>query len=367
MNQSISGISPAQARLRQQQGALLIDVRGADERALGMADGAIGASREDLLHAPARYIPDLKTPVLLVCQGGVRSEQCEAALRALGYADVASIDGGTAAWQAAGLPMVRPDPEAGFDADFAERYSRQLRLPDVGLAGQRRLEQARVLIVGAGGLGSPVALYLAAAGVGTLRIADADRVERSNLQRQILHAEGRIGVAKVDSAEQSLRTLNPRTRVESIPVHVTAATAGELLAEMDVVVDGSDNFATRYVLNDACVRLRKPLVYGAVQRFEGQVSVFDAGRRPGSAPCYRCLYPEPPAPGSVPNCAEAGVLGVLPGVIGLLQATEAIKLILGIGLPLVGRLLQFDALTMQFRELQVSADPRCPVCAAHCA
>ena len=247
------------------------------------------------------------------------------------------------------------------------RYSRHILLDEIGVEAQQHLLDATALVVGAGGLGSPAGLYLAAAGIGRILLADDDTVDLTNLQRQILHAEGRIGVAKVDSAEQSLRTLNPRTRVESIPVHVTAANAGELLAEMDVVVDGSDNFATRYVLNDACVRLRKPLVYGAVQRFEGQVSVFDAGRRPGSAPCYRCLYPEPPAPGSVPNCAEAGVLGVLPGVIGLLQATEAIKLILGIGLPLVGRLLQFDALTMQFRELQVSADPRCPVCAAHCA
>ena len=252
---------------------------------------------------------------------------------------------------------------ADADADFSERYSRHLRLPDVGLDGQKRLESSRVLLVGAGGLGSPAAFYLAAAGVGTLRIADDDIVDRSNLQRQILHTEARIGTPKVESAAVALSALNPRARIEAIRERITSDNVEHLLDGVDVVIDGADNFPARYLLNDACVKLGKPLVYGAVHRFEGQASVFDAGRQRGVAPCYRCLFPEPPPPESAPNCADAGVLGVLPGVIGLLQATEAIKLLLGIGEPLRGRLLQFDALAMRFRETRLSPDPACPVCA----
>ena len=233
----------------------------------------------------------------------------------------------------------------------------------VGVDGQAKLEVARVLLVGAGGLGSPAAFYLAAAGVGHLRIADDDVVDRSNLQRQILHTEARIGLPKVASAAVALSALNPRTSVEAVRERVTAANVERLLDGVDVVIDGADNFPARYLLNDACVKLGKPLVYGAVHRFEGQASVFDAGRHRGSAPCYRCLFPEPPPPEAAPNCAEAGVLGVLPGVIGLLQATEAIKLLLGIGDTLRGRLLQFDALAMRFRETRLAADPQCPVCA----
>jgi sulfur-carrier protein adenylyltransferase/sulfurtransferase len=236
-------------------------------------------------------------------------------------------------------------------------------LPQVGVEGQRKLEAACVLLVGAGGLGSPAAYYLAAAGVGTLRIADDDVVDRSNLQRQILHTEARIGIPKVESAAVALSALNPRTRIEAITERVSSDNVERLLDGVDVVVDGADNFPARYLLNDACVKLGKPLVYGAVHRFEGQVSVFDAGRHRGVAPCYRCLFPEPPPPEAAPNCAEAGVLGVLPGVIGLIQATEAIKLILGIGMPLSGRLLHFDALSMRFRETRLSADPQCVVCA----
>ena len=266
--------------------------------------------------------------------------------------------GGFAAWQAAALPITG----AAEDADFLERYSRHLRLPQVGLAGQKTLEQARVLLVGAGGLGSPAAFYLAAAGVGTLRLVDHDVVDRSNLQRQILHTEDRIGQPKVDSAALALQALNPRTRIEALPVRLEAGNLDALLADVDVVIDGSDNFPTRYLLSDACVRLAKPLVYGAVHRFEGQVSVFDAGRRPGEAPCYRCLFPQAPRAEDAPNCAEAGVLGVLPGIIGLLQATETLKLILGLGDSLAGRLLHFDALSMRFRETRLNADPDCPAC-----
>ena len=355
----IRSLSPHQARARQRAGALLVDVRAAHERALGMADGALGIVREDLQADPAAHLPDIDAELLLVCQRGARSLQVAEVLAARGYRNLSSVEGGTDAWDAAGLPMQRAD----VDADFSERYSRHLRLPDVGLDGQKRLEASRVLLVGAGGLGSPAAFYLAAAGVGTLRLADDDIVDRSNLQRQILHTEARIGTPKVESAAVALSALNPRTRIEAIRERITSDNVERLLEGVDVVVDGADNFPARYLLNDACVKLGKPLVYGAVHRFEGQASVFDAGRQRGVAPCYRCLFPEPPPPEAAPNCAEAGVLGVLPGVIGLLQATEAIKLLLGIGEPLRGRLLQFDALAMRFRETRLLPDPACPVCA----
>jgi len=279
-------------------------------------------------------------------------------LRARGYRNVASVVGGTVAWADAGLPMDAPQ----LDEDFSERYSRHLRLPEVGLAGQKRLEAATVLVVGAGGLGSPAAYYLAAAGIGTLRIADDDVVDRSNLQRQILHTDARIGTPKVDSARVALSALNPRTRIETFAERVTSANVERLLDGVDVVVDGADNFAARYLLNDACVKLGKPLVYGAVHRFEGQVSVFDAGRHRGQSPCYRCLFPEPPPPEAAPNCAEAGVLGVVPGIVGLLQATEALKLLLGVGESLSGRLLHIDAMGLRFRETRLAPDPECPVC-----
>ena len=352
-------LSPNDAHARQRAGALLVDVRAAHERALGMADHALGIVREDLQADSATYLPDLDAEILLICQRGARSLQVAEILIARGYRNLSSVEGGTDAWDAAGLPMQRAD----VDADFSERYSRHLRLPDVGLQGQKTLEAARVLLVGAGGLGSPAAYYLAAAGIGMLRIADDDVVDRSNLQRQILHTDAHIGMPKVESAAIALSALNPRTTVEAIRERITSDNVERLLDGIDVVVDGADNFPARYLLNDACVKLGKPLVYGAVHRFEGQASVFDAGRHRGVAPCYRCLFPEPPSPESAPNCAEAGVLGVLPGVIGLLQATEAIKLLLGIGEPLRGRLLQFDALAMRFRETRLLPDPACPVCA----
>ncbi len=324
-----------------------------------MAGAALGVSAEELAVNPAGHLPDSAAEILLICQGGRRSLLAAQALAALGYRNVSSVAGGTDAWQANGLPMQR----AAMDADFGERYSRHLRLPEVGLHGQRKLEAARVLLVGAGGLGSPAAYYLAAAGVGHLRIADDDVVDRSNLQRQILHTDAGVGMSKVSSAERALNALNPRTLIEAVSERVTSANVERLLDGVDVVIDGADNFPARYLLNDACVKLSKPLVYGAVHRFEGQVSVFDAGRQRGVAPCYRCLFPQPPPPEAAPNCAEAGVLGVLPGVIGLLQATEAIKLLLELGESLSGRLLQFDALAMRFREARLAADPQCPVCA----
>ncbi|QIL20608.1 molybdopterin-synthase adenylyltransferase MoeB [Thermomonas sp. HDW16] len=352
-------LTPSEAHARQQAGAYLIDVRAAHERALGMAVGAHGIVREELEADAAQHLRTLDAEVLLICQRGLRSRQVAEFLETHGYRNLSSVEGGTDAWDAAGLPMLRAD----IDVDFSERYSRHLRLPDVGLEGQKKLEAASVLLVGAGGLGSPAAYYLAAAGIGTLRIADDDVVDRSNLQRQILHTDARIGVPKVESAAIALSALNPRTKVEAVRERITSDNVEHLLEGIDVVVDGADNFPARYLLNDACVKLGKPLVYGAVHRFEGQASVFDAGRHRGEAPCYRCLFPEPPPPEAAPNCAEAGVLGVLPGVIGLLQATEAIKLLLGIGEPLCGRLLQFDALSMKFRETRLTADPQCPVCA----
>jgi adenylyltransferase/sulfurtransferase len=244
--------------------------------------------------------------------------------------------------------------------DELVRYSRHLTLPDVGLDGQLKLRAARVLLVGAGGLGSPAALYLAAAGVGTLGLVDFDVVDRSNLQRQILHGTSDIGTSKLDSARKRLRDINPHVVVETFPQRLTSANALDILQNFDIVVDGSDNFPTRYLVNDACVLLGKPDVYGSVFRFDGQASVFYA--KPGGGPCYRCLYAEPPPPDLVPSCEEGGVLGVLPGIIGSIQALEAIKLITGVGEPLIGRLLLFDGRRLQFRELTLEKDPDCPVC-----
>ncbi len=358
---SILEITPAQALERQRHGAVLIDVREAHERALGMAVDALGIAMGELIANAAEYLPEASAEILLICQSGMRSMRTAEALAAQGFVSLASVAGGTARWVVESLPVTMPDVDA--DADFAERYSRHLRLPQVGLEGQRKLEASRVLLVGAGGLGSPAAYYLAAAGVGTLRIVDDDVVDRSNLQRQILHTEASIGTPKVASAVAAIAALNPRTTIEAVSERATSANVERLLDGVDVVIDGADNFPARYLLNDACVKLGKPLVYGAVHRFEGQASVFDAGRHRGHAPCYRCLFPQPPSPENAPNCAEAGVLGVLPGVIGLIQATETIKLILEIGDPLTGRLLQFDALSMRFRETRLSPDIDCAVCA----
>lgn len=357
---AIVNLSPKEALQRQQQGAVLVDVREPHEHATGFATGALCIARAELESQPRHCLPDPDAEILLICQAGMRSLKAAQALESAGYCNLAMVEGGTTRWIAEGLPVSTP---AAVNADFYDRYSRQLRLPEVGEAGQRRLEAASVAMIGAGGLGSPAAYYFAAAGVGTLVLADDDMVDRSNLQRQILHTEARIGMPKVESARIALSALNPRVNIVTFPERVSSGNVERLIADADVVVDGADNFPARYLVNDACVKLRKPLVYGAVHRFEGQVGVFDAGRQRGKAPCYRCLFPEPPPPEAAPNCAEAGVLGVLPGVIGLLQATEAIKLILGLGEPLTGRLLNVDALGMRFRETRLRADPDCPVCA----
>lgn len=352
-------IDPRDAWRRQQGGALLIDVRGAGERAAGTPDGAVGIVLDALVSSIGSIAPEPDREIFAICATGRRSLIAVERLRGMGYRNVRSVRGGFVAWRHEQLPI----DFGPLDADAADRYSRHLRLPEVGVTGQARLGAARVVLIGAGGLGSPAAFYLAAAGVGTLVLADDDVVERSNLQRQILHADDRVGLPKVTSATHALSALNPRTRVETVAERVTAANVERVIGAADVVLDGADNFPVRYLLNDACVRLGKPLVYGAVHRFEGQVSVFDAGRHRGEAPCYRCLFPQPPAAADAPNCSEAGVLGVLPGVIGMLQATEVIKLLLGLGEPLAGRLLTFDALAMRFRETRLAPDPACTVCA----
>lgn len=359
---SIRELTPQQARVRQLAGAVMIDVREAHERAAGMAEGAHGVAAGELLAAPASALPSPQQDIILICQSGRRSLDAAVALQTAGYTQLASVAGGTLAWRVAGLPLVQPLLDAG-ERDFYDRYSRHLLLPQVGEAGQRRLQRARVLVVGAGGLGAPAAFYLAAAGVGRLRIVDDDVVERSNLQRQIIHTDAAIGSPKVESARARLLALNPHIEVEAIAQRVTSANVDALMEGVDVVLDGSDNFPLRYLLNDACIKHARPLVYAAIERFDGQVGVFDAGRRRGQAPCYRCLFPEPPPPEFAPNCAQAGVLGVLPGLAGVIQATEVLKLLLEIGQPLAGRLLRFDALGMRFRETRVHPDPDCPVCA----
>ncbi|MGY1457524.1 molybdopterin-synthase adenylyltransferase MoeB [Luteimonas sp. A534] len=362
---AIIEITPREAQRRMEtSGAVLVDVREEHERELGMAEGARGIARDELEGDAEFHFHDRGAELMLICQSGGRSMLAAEVLQRQGYRNVCSIRGGTLRWAAEGLPMARPEPPAQpRDQDFHERYSRHLLLPEIGMRGQKRLAMARILMLGAGGLGSPAAFYLAAAGVGELRIADDDVVERSNLQRQILHTDADIGMRKVDSAEVRLSALNPRMKIDAVAERVTSANVERLLEGVDVVVDGADNFPVRYLLNDACVHLGIPLVYGAVHRFDGQVSVFDAGRHRGVAPCYRCLFPEPPPAEAAPNCSEAGVLGVLPGVVGMLQATEALKLLLHVGEPLRGRLLHYDAMGMRFRETRLTPDPDCAVCA----
>ena len=352
-------ISPAEALERVRDGAILIDVRDAPELVTGTAEGATHVARCEIEMRIQRLVPDRGATLLLLCESGVRSLLAARRLAELGYCDVRSVRGGLARWRREGLPTTRPSLDGDLDR---ERYARQLTLSEVGEAGQRRLKESRVLLVGAGGLGSPAALYLAAAGVGHLTLVDDDRVERSNLQRQVLHSDAGTGTLKVESASQALRALNPDVEVSGLDVRVDRSNAREMLAGHDVVVDGSDNFATRYAVNEACVALGVPNVHGSVFRFEGQVSVFWPARPGSSGPCYQCLYPEAPPPELAPSCAEAGVLGVVPGVIGLLQAGEVLKLLLGAGDPLIGRMLRYDALRARFDEFEVLPDPNCRAC-----
>lgn len=349
-------IDPRTAWQRATAGAVLIDVREPGEWSQGRPAGAVSAPCSDFDSAFAKLGLPSDREIVLICAGGIRSLQVGERLLERGFSRLASVGGGFNRWLAEGLPLL--DGEA-LPPQEAERYDRHLRLPDVGLAGQRRLLSSKVALVGAGGLGSPAALYLAAAGVGTLTMVDDDRVERSNLQRQVLHGEADIGQLKVQSAAARLGALNPGVKINAHAQRLDMANVRDLLSGHDLVIDGADNFATRYLINAACVSLGIPWVYGAVERFRGQVSVFV----PRQGPCYRCLFPEPPAAEFAPNCSEAGVLGVLPGVIGLLQATEAVKHLLGIGESLRGTLLGYDALAMRFDRSGLLRDPECPGCA----
>ncbi len=359
LRQEIPQVTPGEARELLEGGAALVDVREPDEVAQGSPAGALRIVRGFLELRVEDALPDPRRTVLVMCAGGVRSLFAADGLRQLGYSDVRSVAGGFERWKADGLPVEVPRT---LDREARERYARHVLIPEVGEAGQLKLLQSKVLLIGAGGLGCPAALYLAAAGVGTLGLVDDDVVDRSNLQRQVLHGEADVGRPKVESARARLAALNPALAVREFRERLTSANVERLLAGWDVVVDGSDNFATRYLINDACVKLNLPNVHGSVFRFEGQVSVFWP-RGPHGGPCYRCLYPEPPPPELAPSCAEAGVLGVLPGVVGLLQAVEALKILLGIGTPLVGRLLHYDALLPRFMELRLERDPACRWCA----
>ncbi len=342
-------------RLARGEPLTLVDVRETVEWNDGHIPDAVHVPRGFLEMQIEAAVPDKDAPVVLYCASGVRSVFAAKTLRQMGYRQPISMAGGIVAWKNAGLPTNLPRT---LNEEARRRYSRHLLVPEVGEQGQLKLLDAKVLLLGAGGLGAPAALYLAAAGVGTIGLVDPDVVEASNLQRQIIHSTARVGQPKVDSARQTIEGLNPDVKVVTHEVWLDRSNVASLIADYDLIVDGTDNFPTRYLLNDAAVMAGKPVVHGSVFRFEGQVTVF----KPYDGPCYRCLFPEPPPPELAPSCAEAGVLGVLPGTIGMLQATEAIKLILGVGEPLIGRLLMYDALSETFDELQLRRDPQCPAC-----
>lgn len=351
--------SPTQALAAIEGGAQLIDVRERNEFDLGYAQNARSIPRAELLQTLNAENASRQNTWVLMCQGGTRSRAAAQTLHDAGFDDVISVQGGFNQWRIDALPWVQTSP---LSTEELTRYSRQLLLPEFGPEAQLALKRAKVLLVGAGGLGSPCALYLAAAGVGVLGIADGDLVELSNLHRQVLHRTAAIGQAKTSSAKSQLGALNPLVEVRALPA-LDASNVDQVLPDYDCVIDGSDNFPTRYLIADACVRHARPLIYGAVLRFDGQASVFrGSADTSGLSPCYRCLFPEPPPPESAPSCAQAGVLGVLPGLVGTLQATEAIKLITGIGESLSGRLLLIDAKSMRFREIKIGRDPSCPAC-----
>jgi sulfur-carrier protein adenylyltransferase/sulfurtransferase len=351
-------------RLDAREPYVLLDVREKEEFRAGYIPGAISIPRGFLEIQVEQRLPDKGAKIVAYCAGGTRSALAAKTLSELGYTNVETANPGFVRWKDLGFPMDTPPQLTEAQRD---RYSRHLLLPEVGDIGQAKLLKSKVLLLGAGGLGSPAALYLAAAGVGTLGIADADVVDASNLQRQIIHATSRVGMAKVDSAAKALSDLNPDVKVVGHEERVNSGNVERLFADYDVVVDGTDNFPTRYLVNDASVFLGKPVVHGSIFRFDGQCTTFvpeSAAKKLGiaSGPCYRCLYPEPPPPHLAPSCQEAGVLGILCGIIGTLQATEAIKILLGKGDLLVGRLLTYDSLKMKFRELKLRKDESCPVC-----
>jgi adenylyltransferase/sulfurtransferase len=360
----ITEMTPQELNQRLQAGEqfTVVDVRERDEFVQGHIPGAVFIPRGFLELQIEQHQPDREQAVVLYCAGGVRSALAARNLKEMGYKNVISLIGGFNGWKNASLPFTVPTV---LTEEQRIRYSRHTMLSEIGEAGQIKLLESKVLLIGAGGLGSPAAMYLAAAGVGTLGIVDYDTVDVSNLQRQLLHGNKDVGRPKVESAADRIHDINPDVKVVAFREPITSTNALDIIREFDVVINGSDNFPTRYLVNDACQFLGKPLVDASIFMFEGQVTVYqpavpELGIEGG--PCYRCLYPDPPPPGEVPSCAEAGVLGVLPGIVGSVQAIEAIKLLLGIGEPLVGRLLMIDTLDMSFRLLNVQKNPACPVC-----
>ena len=333
----------------------LLDVREPEEYEQGAVPGAVHLPRGNLEFSVEGRLPDKNAPVAVYCAGGVRSAFAAKTLQDLGYTDVVSIIGGFNKWKDDGLTWKTPRV---LTADQRNRYQRHLLLPEVGEKGQMRLLDSRVLLLGAGGLGSPAGLYLAAAGVGTIGVIDMDVVDTSNLQRQILHNLDRVGMRKVDSAKLTLTAMNPDVEVLTYDTRLSAENILDIIDGYDVIVDGTDNFPTRYLVNDASLVKRIPVVHGSIFRFEGQATVF----RPYVGPCYRCMIPEPPPAELAPSCAEAGVLGVLPGIIGSIQAVETIKLLLELGDPLIGRLMTYDSMDQSFRTFKVRRDPDCPAC-----
>jgi molybdopterin/thiamine biosynthesis adenylyltransferase/rhodanese-related sulfurtransferase len=356
IKEQIDEVDPGEVKKQLGNGVVLIDVREAEEFDAGHIPGAVHVPRSYLESRIENAVSDRDAHVVLYCQSGNRSAWGAHTLKdLLGYENVESMKGGITLWKDRGYEVEVPK---SLTKEQRERYSRHLLIPEVGVEGQTKLLEAKVLLLGAGGLGSPAAVYLAAAGVGTLGIVDDDVVDLSNLQRQIAHTTDRIGVPKVDSAEETINALNPDVDVVKHQVRLDASNIMDILPGYDVVVDGLDNFPTRYLLNDASVRLQIPVVSAAILGFDGQLSVF----APYEGPCYRCLFPEPPPAELAPSCGANGVLGVLPGTMGLLQATEAVKLIIGQGDPLIGRLLLYDALAASFTEVKVHRDPECPIC-----
>ena len=348
-------IDDVRSRLSNGGGYTLLDVREREEYREGHLHGAISLPRGFLEIRIEEAVPSKDTPIIAYCAGGTRSLLAAKQLREMGYSNVISMTGGYSAWKGAGYPW---EQDFQFSPEQLNRYSRHFLLPEVGEKGQAKLLQSKVLLIGAGGLGSPAAFYLAAAGVGTLGLVDNDVVDISNLQRQILHTNDRVGVPKVESARQTLTALNPDVNVIGYQERLSSANILDIIKDYDVIVDGCDNFPTRYLVNDACVMTGKPNVHGSIFQFEGQASVF----YPHQGPCYRCLFPEPPPPGAAPSCQEAGVLGVLPGLVGTVQAVETLKLLLGIGKPLIGRMVYFDTLSMELRIHKLRKDKNCPVC-----
>ena len=334
---------------------VVVDVREREEWEHGYIPGSIFIPRGFLEMRIEDRVPDKDAPICVYCAGGVRSAFAAKAMEQLGYTNVRSVAGGFSKWKDAGLPFETP---RNWTRDQLQRYSRHFLIPEVGESGQAKLLDSKVLLIGAGGLGAPAALYLAAAGVGTIGIIDSDIVDLSNLQRQVIHNMETVGTPKTESARETITKLNPDVRVIPYQERLSNENIIDIIRDYDIILNGADNFPTRYLLNDACVMLGKTIVDGCIFRFEGQVTVF----QPGVGPCYRCLFPEPPPAELAPSCDQAGVLGVLPGTVGILQATEVIKLILGQGEPLVGRLLTYDALEATFRVLRVARDPECPAC-----